>query len=628
MKRLFLVFLVCLCICPFGAYSQGIDCNDSEAFCTSGGPMTFPASTSTTAPPGPNYGCLGSQPNPAWFFLEIATAGNIVLDLYNSASVDIDFICWGPFTSQAAGCASGLTGSAVDCSFSGAATETCTITGALPGEVYILLITNYSGMPTNISFDENPTGTTGTTDCTILCSINSLTAIPGPCSSATGTYDLTGSVAFTDPPVTGTLTISNSCTGATQVFSAPFTSPYAYTLTGLPADGAPCTVTATFSADPTCTLTQTFTAPPPCAVFCSISAITATPGACDPATILYDVSGSVTFANPPSTGTLTITNSCGGTPFVINAPFGSPEVYTITGLNSDGLPCTITAVFSDSTACTNTQTYTAPVSCSPCPVTAANNGPLCPGDSLYLSVTPTIAGATYTWNGPAGFSTSTQNPSISSVSLGMSGTYTVSVSVASPPCSATATTTVVVNPNPTIGTSGDVSIYDGATASINATGGVSYSWNPTTNLSCPTCDTTLANPSVTTPYCVTVTNASGCVDSSCLTVYIVPPCESNRNMIVPNAFTPNNDGVNDKLCLFGWDNCITFFQIMIYDRWGTKIFETKDPAFCWDGYYKGKLMDPAVFIYFIKATYEVDGANPLTKESKDITKTGNITLVR
>lgn len=627
MNRLLRLLLVCLCFASVRTYAQGADCNSAEPFCTSGGPMTFPASTTTTAPPGPNYDCLGSQPNPAWFYLQIDAAGNIVLDLDNSAGVDIDFICWGPFASAAAGCASGLTGSSVDCSFSAASTETCTINGALPGEVYILLITNFSGMPTNIFFDDN-SSSTGTTDCAILCSITGLSPVAGPCSSSTGTYDLSGSVAFADPPLTGTLTVTNSCTGATQVFNAPFTSPYAYNFTGLSANGSPCTVSAVFSADTSCNFSQTYTAPPPCAIFCSISAVTANPGACDPATLFYDVTGSVTFANPPSTGTLTVTSSCGGAPFVINAPFASPEIYTITGLNSDGLPCTVTAVFSDSTACTNTQNYTAPVNCSPCPIVAANNGPLCVGDSLYLSVTPTIPGAVYTWNGPAGFNSSTQNPSIDPVSVGMSGTYTVSVSVASPPCSSTATTTVTVDPNPSISTSGNVSIYDGATASINASGGVTYSWNPTTNLSCPTCDTTLASPSQTTPYCVTVTNAAGCIDSTCLTVYIVPPCESNRNMIVPNAFTPNNDGLNDKLCLFGWDNCITFFQIMIYDRWGTKVFETKDPAFCWDGFYNGKLMDPSVFVYFIKATYEVDGANPLSKESKDLTKTGNISLVR
>ncbi len=96
------------------------------------------------------------------------------------------------------------------------------------------------------------------------CTISSITATPSPCAPATNTYSVSGSITFTYAPATGTLTVIIGST--TQTFSAPFTSPQAYTLTGLTADGASHTVTAVFSADAACTASQTYTAPVNCTV--------------------------------------------------------------------------------------------------------------------------------------------------------------------------------------------------------------------------------------------------------------------------------------------------------------------------------------------------------------------------
>ena len=100
-------------------------------------------------------------------------------------------------------------------------------------------------------------------------------------------------------------------------------------------------------------------------------------------------------------------------------------------------------------------------------------------------------------------------------------------------------------------------------------------------------------------------------------------------MGVPNAFTPNNDGVNDKFCLDGWSDCINKFEIVIFDRWGEKVFESKDPAFCWDGIYNGKPLDSAVFVYFIKSNFASAGTLPSSPKGVfDLNRTGNISLVR
>lgn len=88
-------------------------------------------------------------------------------------------------------------------------------------------------------------------------------------------------------------------------------------------------------------------------------------------------------------------------------------------------------------------------------------------------------------------------------------------------------------------------------------------------------------------------------------------------IFVPNAFSPNNDMENDLECVLG--NCIQDFYFAIYDRWGEKVFESTDPKNCWDGTYKGKLMNTAVFVYYLQATLN---------NGETIKKKGNVSLIR
>ncbi len=91
------------------------------------------------------------------------------------------------------------------------------------------------------------------------------------------------------------------------------------------------------------------------------------------------------------------------------------------------------------------------------------------------------------------------------------------------------------------------------------------------------------------------------------------PC---GELFVPTAFSPNNDGANDELYVYG--NCITSLEFAIFDRWGEKVFETNDKAIGWDGKYKGKDMNAGSFAYYVTAT--VNG--------EIIRKKGAIALVR
>jgi gliding motility-associated-like protein len=71
---------------------------------------------------------------------------------------------------------------------------------------------------------------------------------------------------------------------------------------------------------------------------------------------------------------------------------------------------------------------------------------------------------------------------------------------------------------------------------------------------------------------------------------------------VPNAFTPNLDQANEWLYVRG--NFITELNFKVFDRWGELVFETQDQSVGWNGYYKGKKVDPAVFVYYLRTVCE------------------------
>ena len=144
-------------------------CAGASPFCTDNGMYMFPAGThSGEGEPGPDYDCLHSTPNPAWYYMRIADPGSFIIHMYSTPAQDIDFCCWGPFDDPVDPCPNGLIeDKVVSCSFSPHETENCTIPAtAQTGEYYLLVITNYSDQECNISFSK--TEGDGTTDCSIL----------------------------------------------------------------------------------------------------------------------------------------------------------------------------------------------------------------------------------------------------------------------------------------------------------------------------------------------------------------------------------------------------------------------------------------------------------------------------
>ncbi|MBO6943943.1 MAG: gliding motility-associated C-terminal domain-containing protein, partial [Psychroserpens sp.] len=170
-----------------------IICENAENFCAEvGGALT--TSNIIGIPDPTDIACLFSAPNPTWNIIQIGDPGLIEIEINqtddNGGGLDVDFVLWGPFTSldEACGnldlgcpnpggdCPNNTTnpnfypfGNIVDCSYSAAPTENLTIDNAQTGEIYILLVTNFSDDPGTISISQTNSG--GTNDGNITAEI-------------------------------------------------------------------------------------------------------------------------------------------------------------------------------------------------------------------------------------------------------------------------------------------------------------------------------------------------------------------------------------------------------------------------------------------------------------------------
>ncbi len=127
-------------------------------------------------------------------------------------------------------------------------------------------------------------------------------------------------------------------------------------------------------------------------------------------------------------------------------------------------------------------------------------------------------------------------------------------------------------------------------------------------------------PTHSTTYAVTVTNANGCAASAQLAITV----DRRPAVFVPNAFSPNNDGLNDRLVIFSGKQVSHIRSFLIFDRWGEAVFEVynfppNDPSYAWDGKYRGRVLSPAVFVYFAEVV-TIDGEVHLMK--------GDVTLMK
>jgi len=152
-------------------------------------------------------------------------------------------------------------------------------------------------------------------------------------------------------------------------------------------------------------------------------------------------------------------------------------------------------------------------------------------------------------------------------------------------------------------------INNATTQSIN-----SYTWTPSVGLSCLDCPNPVASPYQATQYYLTVNYGKNCTTTASDKVLVGP----GASIYIPNAFTPNGDGVNDYFEAFG--TTLQSVSMKIFDRWGEKVFDSGDDQWAsWDGRYRGVMQPPAVYVYLIQLVF-LDGSQQ--------TRQGSLTLIR
>ncbi|UAY52603.1 gliding motility-associated C-terminal domain-containing protein [Ferruginibacter albus] len=179
-------------------------------------------------------------------------------------------------------------------------------------------------------------------------------------------------------------------------------------------------------------------------------------------------------------------------------------------------------------------------------------------------------------------------------------TYRVTISESVCHYDTTLTTTVTLLPPLTlhITKSNDLDCNNGS-AQLQASGAELYSWSPTNGLNNAAVGNPVASPSSTQKYILTGSTRNGCIGYDSVIVY-ADFTNSKSGYYMPNAFSPNNDGINDCYGIKYWGT-VQKVDFSIYDRWGNLVFFTNDPADCWDGTYKGQPLNSGSYSYYIKA---------------------------
>ena len=146
-------------------------------------------------------------------------------------------------------------------------------------------------------------------------------------------------------------------------------------------------------------------------------------------------------------------------------------------------------------------------------------------------------------------------------------------------------------------------------------------FGPEGTLSCDTCLSPIATPLVTSDYTVMITSINGCTDETMIRIFV----DRTQDVYIPNAFSPNNDGSNDRFIVFARSESIKEIKsFQVFSRWGEVMFQAdnfppNEFDYGWDGNFRGKPLNTDVFAYFVEVEF-IDGRVEIYK--------GDVTLLR
>lgn len=316
--------------------------------------------------------------------------------------------------------------------------------------------------------------------------------------------------------------------------------------------------------------------------------------------------GTVTIGGNPTTDNNATTTWTGSTPTVqswlssttaanptVNVPFGTVDTfYYILITNNQTCPNTDTA-------------FIYSVAGEKVTIDSLSATRVCAGVTVKLT---TLGGpfASYIWNnGIADSLMSTTAPGpyfviVKDSSGCLDTSNVITVSNFGPP-------TVNIYPDTTILSGDSVMLY--SDINLFSTSVDSFFWYP--NISCINCTNPVVAPLTDAIYNLTI-YSHGCLVSAKVLIQVIQP----DNFYIPNAFTPNGDGNNDKFYIQSQYG-VTVLQFQVFDRWGEKVHDGMYP---WDGTYKGKPSQPGVYVYIFKLQ--------LYGRQQAIMRKGSVTLLK
>ena len=251
-------------------------------------------------------------------------------------------------------------------------------------------------------------------------------------------------------------------------------------------------------------------------------------------------------------------------------------------------------------------------------MTNSTRDTLCVGSSLRM----TASGAsTYQWTPATGL----DNPTAASPMASPTSTTTYQViGTDDRNCfKDTAYIPIIVFNIPTVEAGIDKTINVGQTITLMpqvSADVTSARWSPTGSIFRDIFPGITVKPRETTIYTVLVSNRGGCSASDQLTVNVL--C-NGANMFIPNSFSPNNDGMNDLFYPRG-SGIFTIKKIKVFSRWGEVVFEkdnftANDASKGWNGTFKGRQLNPDVFVYMVEVVCDNNEA---------LTFKGNVALLK
>ena len=344
----------------------------------------------------------------------------------------------------------------------------------------------------------------------------------------------------------------------------------------------------------------------------------------EPDTLIADIDVS-------TTSNLSCGNSNDGI-ITLDVTGGNPGMYTYlwnpnvsTTYQAVNLPAgTYSITVTDPKGCTDTASYTL---LAPTPISVTwpiVEMPACFGDETLLLIEDVTGG-----NGNYSFTiNSGELMEIGEPVLLPSGIYIVDV-FDDKGCS-TDTTYIIMEPDPILVSIGPddpvINLGDSLfiTGSVDQSGNpiVSTLWTSTEPVSCATCPGTWVFNSVPTVFTWTVIDSNGCQASASITVDV----DYERNVYIPNVFSPNGDGRNDLFKIFTGPGVVSINYIHIYDRWGNMVHvegqQLPDPngAGNWDGTFKGEPLLAGVYVYTAEVTFIDDNTTLVYR--------GDVTIIK